>query len=1021
MEHPLVNHADGALGAHLVRHRVLGEHRKAKGVNQLGDGVVDLGVVVIGAPCQHDAVGVVLLHPGQGLVAGAVHGVLEVDVGLPGNVHGLVDLCAGDVLPVEASLALGGVLLALDRNDLVQAALELALVVIRNEGRKVLHAGVRELVHVEPQRLRVAHHDGAVVVVGGGVVLLALPADAGHPDKVRVLGKEIHDVAVAQLCRIARGLGGHGLDAGVVGLRGRLVRDHHREAQLGEERVPEGVVLVHVERARDAHRATRRGLCIQAGTVEQQLVLELEEVGGVVFGLARTARALLAAVTRDEAVAAAKVVDREQAVVCAAPAVDVGVLDLEVVDVLAREDRRGTRGARAVTGEKRRAVGAHAAGDIGADDLAASEQLEGAQGGVAHEGAALDHAVLANLVKVAQLDDLEEGVLDHGVREARGHVANGRTLLLRLLDAGVHEDGAAATQVNGGLCGHGDLRKVLDAHVHGLGKALDKRAAARGAGLVEHDVLDDATAHLEALHVLAANVENELDAWDEGLRAAQVGDGLDLARVRAQGLDEDALAVARGGHVANGATLGHGVVDAVHDVARSAQDVAVVVAVPGVEKLAVLAHHGALHGGGASVDANEDATAVAGQVTLGHDLLVVALLELLVVLLGGKERVQTLDLGALDVLQLLERADDLGKGHALVGLARQRGAGRHEEVRVGGNHAVLLVEVKRDVEAAAQLGEVLQGTAEKRHVALDGVTAGQARDGLRDHGLEDGGGHVLGAGALVEQRLDVGLGKDAAAAGDGVDLRGALGQLVQAHGVGLEESCHLVDEGARAAGAGAVHALLDAVVKVDNLGVLAAQLDGDVGLRDEGLHGALGRDDLLDKLEVEPLGKQHAAGAGNRDAHGDVAHHALGAREELLGRGADVGVVALVVGVDQVPRGVNHGELDRGRANVDAQAQVGAGEVLRRCGIELRAVLGELERLCSCVVLGHQLLSSSSGSMTASAKLGRSSSMGLSYRSPGRTNMRAVMMRAMVRTLSRMPPSSQRRSTPTSADIAKVR
>ena len=34
--------------------------------------------------------------------------------------------------------------------------------------------------------------------------------------------------------------------------------------------------------------------------------------------------------------------------------------------------------------------------------------------------------------------------------------------------------------------------------------------------------------------------------------------------------------------------------------------------------------------------------------------------------------------------------------------------------------------------------------------------------------------------------------------------------------------------------------------------------------------------------------------------------------------------------------------------------------------------------LCSCVVLGHQLLSSSSGSMTASAKLGRSSSMGLS-------------------------------------------
>ena len=785
-------------------------------------------------------------------------------------------------------------------------------------------------------------------------------------------------MAVAQLGRVARGLGGHGLDAGVVGLRGRLVRDHHREAQLGEECVPEGVVLVHVKRARDAHRAARRGLCVQAGAVEQQLVLELEEVGGVVLGLARAARALLAAVARDEAVAAAKVVDREQAVVGAAPAVDVGVLDLEVVDVLAREDSRGARGASTVAGEKRRAVGAHAAGDIGTDDLAAGEQLEGAQGGVTHEGAALDHAVLANLVKVTQLDDLKERVLDHGVREARGHVADGRTLLLRLLDAGVHEDGAAAAQVNGGLCGHGDLREVLDAHVHGLGKALDERAAARGAGLVEHDVLDDAVTHLEALHVLAANVENELDAGDKGLRATKVGDGLDLAGVRAQGLNEDALAVAGSGHVTDGAALGHGVVDAVHDVARGAQDVAVVVAVPGVEKLAVLAHHGALHGGGAGVDANEDAATVAGKVALGHDLLVVALLEFLVVPPGGEERLETLDLGALDVLELLERADDLGEGHALLGLSSQCGAGRHEEVRVGGDHAVLLVEVERDVEATAQLGEVLQGATEEGHVALDGVAARQARDGLRDHSLEDGGRDVLGTGTLVEKRLDVGLGKDAAAAGDRVNLGGALGKLVQAHGIGLEQDCHLVDEGARAACAGAVHALLDAVVKVDDLGVLAAQLDGDVCLGDERLDGALGRDDLLDKLEVEPLGEQHAAGTGDRDAHGNVAHDALRAGEELLGRGPDVGVVSLVVGVDQVARAVDHGELDRGGAHVDAQAQVGSGEVLRSCGIELRAVLGELERLGSCVVLGHQLLSSSSGSMTASAKPGRSSSIGLS-------------------------------------------
>ena len=113
VEHPLVDDADGALGVHLVGHGVLGEDGKAEGVHQLGDGVVDLGVVVVGAAGQHDAVGVVLLDPPQGLVALAVHGVVEVHVCLPSGVDGLVDLGAGDVGATHATAALGGVLLAL--------------------------------------------------------------------------------------------------------------------------------------------------------------------------------------------------------------------------------------------------------------------------------------------------------------------------------------------------------------------------------------------------------------------------------------------------------------------------------------------------------------------------------------------------------------------------------------------------------------------------------------------------------------------------------------------------------------------------------------------------------------------------------------------------------------------------------------------------------------------------------------------------------------------------------------------
>ena len=76
-----------------------------------------------------------------------------------------------------------------------------------------------------------------------------------------------------------------------------------------------------------------------------------------------------------------------------------------------------------------------------------------------------------------------------------------------------------------------------------------------------------------------------------------------------------------------------------------------------------------------------------------------------------------------------------------------------------------------------------------------------------------------------------------------------------------------------------------------------------------GLDGTLGGDDLLHELEVEPLGEQHAARARDRDTHRRVAYDSLRAGEELPCRGADVGVMALVVGVDQPAACVDDGEL----------------------------------------------------------------------------------------------------------------
>ena len=400
-----------------------------------------------------------------------------------------------------------------------------------------------------------------------------------------------------------------------------------------------------------------------------------------------------------------------------------------------------------------------------------------------------------------------------------------------LLNAGVHEDGTAGSQVNRECCLGCSSCKLADVHLHGVGKGCNKGAAACRASLVQHDVLNDAVFDLQTLHVLTANIKNEINVWDKCLSATQVSDGLNLARVCAQSLNQDTLAITGGCNVANNAVGRHLVVDGVHDLASSAQDIAVVIVVPGVKKLALLANNCSLHSGRTCVDADKHAAVVVGQLALGDYLLVVAGLEVVKVLLSSKEWIQTSNLGALDILEVVQRLHDLRKGDWSVGLARQSSTRCNKEVGVLWQNDVLVVQVKRDVETTAQLREVLQRAAEKRDVAADRVTAGQARDGLVCNGLEDGSSDVGRSGTLVEQRLNVGLSKNAAARCNWVDLLDVFCQLIEAGCVGLEERRHLVDKRTGTTCAGTVHALLNAVIKVDNLCILAAQLNGNVGLR----------------------------------------------------------------------------------------------------------------------------------------------------------------------------------------------
>lgn len=114
--------------------------------------------------------------------------------------------------------------------------------------------------------------------------------------------------------------------------------------------------------------------------------------------------------------------------------------------------------------------------------------------------------------------------------------------------------------------------------------------------------------------------------------------------------------------------------------------------------------------------------------------------------------------------------------------------------------------------------------------------------------------------------------------------------------VGLKQRRHLVDKGPGAARADSVHALVDTAGKVNDLGVLAAQLDGHVRLRRVVLQGGSHSHHLLDKGNFQMGGQGQAAGAGD---HGDDLHGAgvfTGLSQQACQRFLYIGIMPLIVG-----------------------------------------------------------------------------------------------------------------------------
>ena len=139
-------------------------------------------------------------------------------------------------------------------------------------------------------------------------------------------------------------------------------------SQLCEKRVPERVIFIHVQRARNAHTTTRRFMRGQAFTVEQHVFLELEQIWHL-RGARCVTCAFFAAIARNEATmfarfrVAPEIVNGKQARVRAMFAPHRFVAGLKRVYLFNR--KHAGAHARTIAGKECSTISSHASCNIG--------------------------------------------------------------------------------------------------------------------------------------------------------------------------------------------------------------------------------------------------------------------------------------------------------------------------------------------------------------------------------------------------------------------------------------------------------------------------------------------------------------------------------------------------------------------------------------------------------------------------------------------------------------------------------
>ena len=124
-------------------------------------------------------------------------------------------------------------------------------------------------------------------------------------------------------------------------------------------------------------------------------------------------------------------------------------------------------------------------------------------------GPTLYNNMTAQFGYIFQLQYLIQTVLHDRISQSGCNIVNRCSFTQHLFHLRIHKDGTARAQVAGLSRTAGRLCKIAGRITQCIGKGLYKRTAARRAGFIDFNPVDDAFLYEDGFHVLSADVEDK--------------------------------------------------------------------------------------------------------------------------------------------------------------------------------------------------------------------------------------------------------------------------------------------------------------------------------------------------------------------------------------------------------------------------------------------------------------------------------------------------------------------------------